>query len=112
MSGTFVRTNPGCSYGLAVRPSLNQLRFLLESFPVCTNNADFFPVESREFYRLTEERVFVLPHISILNFTYKPLEARFHLCLRRFEGDEDSLEVETQWVRARTSHFSYRSTVR
>jgi hypothetical protein len=54
----------------------------------------------------------VLTHISILNFTYKPLDARFHLCLCRFERDEDGLEVETQWVRARTSHFSYRSTVR
>src|ERR1019366_6833911 len=53
-----------------------------------------------------------LTHISILNFTYKPLDARFHLCLYRFECDEDGLEVETQWVRARTSHFSYRSTVR
>ena len=54
----------------------------------------------------------LLPHIPILNFTYKPLDARFHLCLCRFECDEDGLEVETQWVRARTSHFSYRSTVR
>ena len=44
----------------AVRPSLNQLRFLLESFPVRTNNADFFTVESREFYRLTEESIFFL----------------------------------------------------
>src|ERR1035437_2108181 len=49
-----------------------------------------------------------LSHISILNFTYKPLDARFHLCLCRFEYDEDGLEVETQWVRARSSHFSYR----
>jgi hypothetical protein len=53
-----------------------------------------------------------LAHISILNFTYKPLDARFRLCLYRFERNEDSLEVETQWVRARTSHFSNRSTVR
>jgi hypothetical protein len=30
-----------------------------------------------------------LSHISILNFTYKPLDARFHLCLCRFERDED-----------------------
>jgi hypothetical protein len=50
----------------------------------------------------------VSTHISILNFTYKPLDARFHQCLCRFERDEDVLEVETQWVRARTSHFSYR----
>jgi hypothetical protein len=54
----------------------------------------------------------IVPRISILNFTYKSLGARFHLCLCRFERDEDVLEVETQWVRARTSHFSYRSTVR
>jgi hypothetical protein len=51
-------------------------------------------------------------HISILNFTYKPLDARFHLCLCKFERDEGGLEVETRWVRARTGHFSYRSTVR
>ena len=32
-----------------------------------------------------------------MNFTHKPLDARFHLCLCRFECDEDGLEVETQW---------------
>lgn len=30
---------------------------------------------------------------------------------RGFERDEDALEVHTQWVKHKTSHFSYRSTL-
>jgi hypothetical protein len=47
-----------------------------------------------------------LPHISILNSTYEPLDAHLHLCLCRFERDEAALEVHTPWVRSQTNHFS------
>jgi hypothetical protein len=80
------------------------------------------PVIAAQFRSLAEQAVRekkshigyleALTHISILNFTYKPLGARFHLCLCGYERDEDALEVETQWVRNKTSHFSSPSTLR
>ena len=50
------------SPNILAEPSLYTLRFprFLQSFPVCTNDAEFFPVESGELYRHSEERVLVL----------------------------------------------------
>jgi len=52
----------------------------------------------------------VLAHISILNSTYEPSEARRHQYLCGFERDEDAPEVHTQWVRIKTVRFSSLST--
>ena len=48
----------------------------------------------------------VLVHISFLNPAWEPSDVRHHLYSCGYERDEDALEVETQWVRNKTSPFS------
>ena len=50
-------------------------------------------------------------HISFLNLAWKPSDVRRHLYSCGYERDEDALEVETQWVKHKTNHFSYHSTL-
>ena len=45
-------------------------------------------------------------HISFLNPAWEPSDVRHHLYSCGYERDEDALEVETQWVRNKTSPFS------
>ena len=45
-------------------------------------------------------------HISYLNPAWEPSDVRHHLYSCGYERDEDALEVETQWVRNKTSPFS------
>ena len=47
-----------------------------------------------------------LLHISFLNPAWEPSDVRHHLYSCGYERDEDALEVETQWVRNKTSPFS------
>ena len=49
---------------------------------------------------------FPLIHISFLNPAWEPSDVRHHLYSCGYERDEDALEVETQWVRNKTSPFS------
>ena len=51
-----------------------------------------------------------LPHISILNSTDEPFDARRHQYLCGFELDEHTPEVRTQWVKHKTVRFSSLST--
>ena len=48
----------------------------------------------------------LLTHISFLNFTYKPSDARHHQYSCGLERDEAAMEVPTPWVRNKTSLFS------
>ena len=49
---------------------------------------------------------YILIHISFLNPAWEPSDVRHHLYSCGYERDEDALEVETQWVRNKTSPFS------
>ena len=55
-------------------------------------------------YDLLEPEHYI--HISFLNPAWEPSDVRHHLYSCGYERDEDALEVETQWVRNKTSPFS------
>src|ERR1700693_4689081 len=68
------------------------------------------PMVCARLHTIIEERK-NLPHISFLNLAWEPSDSRRHLYSCGFERDEDAPEVHTQWVKHKTSHFSYRSTL-
>src|SRR5258708_7906598 len=70
--------------------------------------------EGLELARLTPPAIVfidILSHISFLNLAWEPSNSRRHLYSCGFERDEDAPEVHPQWVKHKTSHFSYRSTL-
>ena len=70
---------------------------------------DYEPYEM-VYFKLYESQLPVveraLVHISFLNPAWEPSDVRHHLYSCGYERDEDALEVETQWVRNKTSPFS------